>query len=352
MLLQVCDQCGRPLSEGAIARGEAVTRDGETICTQCTQRMSVGKAAGLDNYQGAVWHCEGCGIPVSALDLIEGRASRAGGALHCSRCVTKPSRPTRAMPRATPLPAARSQPARTTRAAEEFVKHAGKDRRFPALPVVLFIIVLPMFAVSLWFAVTSQHRLNLLNAERTNGNGATPQTPAPRPAPANTTPSPVPAPMPELDPEPAPVPAPQSNSLAVDVAAELVSLERELAAPVIRKLESEELGDVWEGLIEAGSRRLIAARPHVRALLGESDDETRLLACRVAALLDDKDALPELARMLEHDPSEPVRMEARKARDRLTGRSTREIRDMAEHEIEELMRDLQRELQRRRASHD
>src|SRR5690606_3822415 len=98
MLLQFCDKCGRPLSEGCLARGEAVERNGETICSHCISseqtkaavRAETARAnepeGPLGHYEKAVWSCESCGIPVTALDLIEGRASRVRGMLRCSRC--------------------------------------------------------------------------------------------------------------------------------------------------------------------------------------------------------------------------------------------------------------------------
>lgn len=314
----------------------------------------------LGEYQSAVWRCESCGIPVTALDLIEGRATRIGGVLTCSRCTARPANSSRhaspSLPRSAPLPAARSHPGKPVRkAASEFVNGATEERRRPILPIVVFVIVLPMFAIALWFAITSQHRLNQFNAERNNGAAANPapreierprQNPPANP-PANQVNNPPPA-----DVKPDPKPEPPPPSLPADVTRELVALEQELAAPVIEKLRSEELGDVWEGLIEAGSMRLIAARPTVRALLGDRDDETRLLACRVAAILDDKEALPILARMADVDPSTDVKLEARKARDRLSGRSSREVRDMTEAEIEELIKELRAELDRRRPRND
>ncbi|MCC7509119.1 MAG: hypothetical protein IT464_07065 [Planctomycetes bacterium] len=383
MLLQFCDKCGRPLSEGAIARGEAVERDGETICSNCVAKQPVrtpeaAEPGPLGEYHSAVWHCEGCGIPVTALDLIEGRASRLGGVLSCSRCTAArkdptaeterrvlpkppamPARPAESLPRVMPA-ATRPQP---TRAAEEFVAGARQDQRRPILPIVLIIIVLPMFAVSLWFAVTSQQRLNEMAAERGNqspdrgqptqrsnrvrdagppADTPTGENPGGEKPPDNRPTGPTPAPA---QPD-APIP------LAADVADDLVAIENELAAPVIAKLQSTDLGQVWDGLIEAGSRRLIATRPYVRALLGVQDDETRVIACRVCAMLDDKLALPELTRLADSDPSEAVATEARKARDRLTGQSTREVRDMTDAELEKLVKELQEELKRRKGRSD
>lgn len=387
MLLQFCDKCGRPLSEGAIARGEAVERDGETICSNCVAKQPVrapetAEPGPLGEYHSAVWHCEGCGIPVTALDLIEGRASRLGGVLSCSRCTAArkdstaeterrvlpkppaeprpvPIRPAASLPRVMPA-ATRPQP---TRAAEEFVAGARQDQRRPILPIVLIIIVLPMFAVSLWFAVTSQQRLNEMAAER--GNQAQDRgQPPPRgnrprdaepPIEDNSGDNPGGEKPPDnrpTDPPPAPARPDAPIPLAADVADDLVAIENELAAPVIAKLQSTDLGQVWDGLIEAGSRRLIATRPYVRALLGVQDDETRVIACRVCAMLDDKLALPELTRLADADPSEAVATEARKARDRLTGQSTREVRDMTDAELEKLVKDLQEELKRRKGRSD
>jgi hypothetical protein len=366
MLLQFCDQCGRPLSEGAIARGDAVERDGETICAQCLSRQPIKPrepAQGpLGDYKNAVWHCEGCGIPVNALDLIEGRATRVGGVLRCSRCTAPkaaapaqaPAQPARvSLPRVAPVSARSHPPRQTSPRAEEFLAGAAKEQRRPVLPIVLFVIVLPMFAVSLWFAVTSQQRLNEVMASQGNSQGNA--EPRRRPPPEDSAPTRNAPPANKTDDtggepiKPAPPPKDRTavQPIPEDVAKDLVGIEQDLAAPVIVKLQSATLGEVWDGLIEAGARRLIATRPHVRALLDDQHDTTRMLACRVCGMLDDKEALVRLSRMADLDPSEQVATEAGKARDRLTGQSTREIRDMTPDEIRNLMQELQDELKRR-----
>lgn len=400
MQLSFCDQCGKPLSEGSVARGEAVDRGGDLVCASCVGRQqSAARAAAapvpgvpkpLAEYAGAVWHCEGCGIPVTALDLIEGRASRAGGALHCSRCqpsahapeVMAPAsaRMPSALPAAQPLPAqppvvaaprlpaGRALPASVRRpvpaarqSAEEFVREARAEEKRPILPVLLFAIVLPMFAVSIYFAVTSQQKLNEAMAAR--GNDSRPDRRAERPQDRLTPENPAidgtvqpkqppqqPPQQPDLQPEP---PArPPAPAMTPEVARELAEIEQQLALPVILQLQSKSLADVWEGLVAAGSRRLVATRPHVRSLLREPDDNTRALACRVCAVLSDREALPMLDSMIENDPSESVKLEARKAKGRLTGSATREIKDMTSSELEEYLRALQRELERRKGKHD
>jgi hypothetical protein len=52
--------------------------------------------------------------------------------------------------------------------------------------------------------------------------------------------------------------------------------------------------------------------------------------------------------MIESDPSEAVRTEARKARDRMVGEATREVSDMSTEELEKMLRQLQEELERRK----
>lgn len=391
MQLSFCDKCGRPLSEGSVARGEAVDRSGDLVCAQCVAREQVtvkaavvppaGVPKPLVEYAHAVWNCDGCGIPVTALDLIEGRASRHAAGLMCARCLplaaapqarAEPVLPPAAVaprqpePRAEPrLPSGRRhtagarKPAPPGSAAQEFVQAARSEQRRPVLPVLLFAIVLPMFAVSVYFAVTSQQRLNEAMAAR--GNDDRPDRRQERPQDMlRPEPSPLPAtgdPAPRKDPEPAPPPVetprgPQPAAMTPEVARELAEIEQQLAAPVILQLQSNSLADVWEGLIAAGSRRLIATRPHVRALLREPDDNTRALACRVCAVLADREALPQLDTMIENDPSEAVKLEARKAKGRLTGSATREVKDMTDSELEEYLRALQRELERRRGKHD
>lgn len=373
MLLQFCDKCGKPLSEGAIARGEAIERDGETICAHCQSKETVrtpdpaAETGPLGEYHAAVWHCEGCGIPVTALDLIEGRASRVGGVLSCSRCAGAKA-PRAAAPAPERKPERKPLPSRprvqatapqSTRAAGDFVAQARAEQKRPVLPIVLFLIVLPMFAISLWFAITAQNRLSEMAAQRGNEperNRPAPEEPAPRREPPtridNTSVEKPENPQPEqptpTPPETAPAPVP----LPADVQSELLAIERDLAAPVLAKLRSSDPGEVWQGLIEAGSKRLIAARSQVRALLASRDDDIRAAACRVCAMLDDREALAELGRMAEHDPNEAVKIEARKARDRMAGISTRETRDMTDAEIEELIRELQDELKRRRGRDD
>lgn len=246
-----------------------------------------------------------------------------------------------------------------TRAVTDFVAEAKTEQRRPVLPILLFVIVLPMFAVSLWFAISAQNRLSEMAAQRGNEperSRPAPEEPAPRREPPpridNTSVEKPENPQPEqpkpTPPETAPAPVP----LPADVQADLLGIERDLAAPVLAKLRSSDPGEVWQGLIEAGSKRLIAARSQVRALLASRDDDIRAAACRVCAMLDDREALVELGRMAEHDPNEAVKIEARKARDRMAGISTRETRDMTDAEIEELIRELQDELKRRRGSND
>ncbi len=399
MLLQFCDKCGRPLSEGAIARGEAVERAGETVCATCLQREreqvrppqpASTETGPLGQYTQAVWHCESCGIPVNALDLIEGRASRAGSRVKCVRCAPQPasftppavSPPSPAVPMAGPQPARVTQPARAplpparapiasrpaaAAVAQELIAESQSAQRRPVLPILLFAIVLPMFAISLYFAISSQQKLNEAMAMRDEAGDATSgridgrtdgradrreQRPAdrveptriPPPETGNTSFTPPPV-RPEPEPQPAkPAPAP----LAAEAVQNLLEVENTLAAPVIAQLQSKDLGEVWEGLLAAGSRRLVATRPFVRALLAEPHDGTRALACRVCAMLADTEALLPLSRMIESDPSEAVRTEARKARDRMVGEATREVSDMSTEELEKMLRQLQEELERRK----
>lgn len=396
MLLQFCDKCGRPLSEGCIARGEAIERKGELVCSACVAReqssAAVQAAAQQDtgplgHYQQAVWSCESCGIPVTALDLIEGRASRVGGQLKCSRCAplaqaaptaqtALPAAPRPAPARPIPPRQAPGQPRRAPAvpkhshtAAESYVAAASTEQKRPVLPIVVFAIILPMFAVSLYFAVSSQVKLNEVMSGKVEENAPDRRNRRPqetlRPEPDSVSPRPLPGGKPTQqpqNPEPGPLPLPEPTSvpgagpeplpLPPEVVNDLVAIEQQLAAPVINQLQSGDLGEVWEGLIAAGSRRLIACRPHVRALLRDQDDQTRAMACRVAAMLEDREALPRLKSMQEQDPSEDVRTEARKATDRLVGQATREIGDLTDAELEKMLRDLQRELERRKGRSD
>jgi hypothetical protein len=389
MLLQFCDKCGRPLSEGCLARGEAVERRGELVCSNCVSVEQAKQAAraeettqdttgALGHYEQAVWSCESCGIPVTALDLIEGRASRISGLLKCARCApivgatpampaTTPARPR--APQAAPLPArsrpaisaprklAASLPRATAAPTEAYVEQAKTEQRRPIVPIIVFAIVMPMFAVSLYFAVTSQVKLNEVLSSK--GNTADEpvdrrqRRPQERLEPDADSPRLEPEPKVEEKPAPPePAKGPAKKILPTEVIDDLVGIERDLAAPVIAKLQSSDLAVVWEGLIEAGSRRLIATRPYVRGLLGDKDDQTRALACRVCGMLSDREALLKLTRMVEQDPIEAVQIEARKARDRLTGEATRDIRDLTDAEIEEMLRDLKAELERRKGRSD
>lgn len=376
MLLQFCDKCGKPLSEGCLARGEAVARNGETICAHCLQAERAAQPApaptpavtgALSHYEQQVWHCGSCGIPVTALDLIEGRASRHDGRLLCIRCsgarrsANLPAAPAAvpaALPaiaapsaRASALPARPAAVSRPATRAQEYADTAKREERRPVLPIILFAIVLPMFAVSVFFAISSQQKLSEAMALRDNTPGSGPRAERPREDLEPPT-RPQPPTLPANDTAPAantPRGTPQPvAALPGDVAAELAEVELALATPVNRQLQSKELAEVWEGLIAAGSRRLVGCRPFVRALLHEPDDSTRAMACHVAALLQDAGALPDLARMAESDPAEFVRHEARKARGRLTGEATRELQDMTTDELEAHLRALQRELERRR----
>ncbi|MCA8913323.1 MAG: HEAT repeat domain-containing protein [Planctomycetes bacterium] len=400
MLLQFCDKCGRPLSEGCIARGEAIERKGELVCSACVAKEQTAAAVQaatdeigqettgpLGHYEQAVWTCDSCGIPVTALDLIEGRAARIGELLHCARCApatkdvpTEPAaRPTPQRPQPKPRPAGRpslpraaapraavSAPRHASAAAEEFLAEAKSEQKRPILPLVMFAIILPMFAVSLYFAITSQQKLNDVMGRQANSEAA-PDARNRRPReqlqptdfgnenpPGNQPETNQPGTNQPVPPEPAPhQPEPASQTpLSPGVVDDLVAIEKELAEPSIAKLQSKNLGEVWEGLIEVGSRRLIAARPYVRALLRDHDDKTRALACRVSGMLNDKEALPAISRMVENDPDESVRIEARKARDRMSGEATRELRDLTDKELQEMLNDIRRELERRRERND
>ena len=395
MLLQFCDKCGRPLSEGCIARGEAVDRNGELICSHCvsselakaavraeTSRAKADVEGPLGHYEQAVWSCESCGIPVTALDLIEGRASRIGGLLKCSRCSPIGATPTAERPAPQPVaakpPAARpsiprrpafappkagtSTPRHSQAAAEHYVAEARTEQKRPVLPLVMFAIILPMFAVSLYFAVTSQVKLNDVMSGQTNEpqdsrkrrpqERLNPENASPDGTPTGTPPKEVPKDPPQKTPEPMQPTELAQRPIPPGVMDDLVSVENELAAPVIAKLKSHNVAEVWEGLIAAGSRRLIATRPYVRALLQDNDDQLRALSCRVAGMLSDQEALPELKRRMEQDPVDAVRTEARKAHDRLTGQATREMSDMTNEELQEMLRDIQRELERRKGLGD
>lgn len=395
MLLQFCDKCGRPLSEGCIARGEAIDRKGELICSGCVAKEQTAAAmqsatdetgqettGPLGHYEQAVWSCDNCGIPVTALDLIEGRAARIGEMLKCSRCAPEdsptaepaekakaathaPHKPApRLVPRKpafTPPKPAASAPRKSQAAAVNYVEEAKSEQKRPILPLVMFAIVLPMFAVSLYFAVTSQQKLNEVmtaqgnneperrdrrpreNLQPEDNRPETGNTSYEPPADGGEPPRELPTPPPSK-PEPKPLPR--------EVVDDLIAVEKSLAAPVIKQLQSTDHAEVWEGLIAAGSKRLIATRPYVRAILEDQDDQLRAIACRVCGLLDDKEALPRLSRMIEQDPVEAVRIEARKARDRMTGEATRELRDLTDSELEDMLRDIERELDRRKGRDD
>ena len=384
MLLQFCDKCGRPLSEGCIARGEAIDRKGELVCSACVGKEQAAVAirgAGKDSaqevtgplghYEQAVWSCDNCGIPVTALDLIEGRAARIGDMLKCSRCApiekpeAKPKVAAPAPPKPAPIPrkpalsAPRSAPRHAQAAALNYVHEAKTERKHPVLPIVMFAIVLPMFAVSLYFAVTSQQKLNEAMVAQGNEPDRRDRRPRERLQPEDNTPEsgntsftpPDDAGDPPRE-NPQPPKQPEARPLPRQVVDDLIAVEKKLAEPVINQLQSTDHAEVWEGLIAAGSKRLIATRPYVRILLEDQDDQLRAIACRVSGLLDDKEALPRLNRMAEQDPVEPVRIEARKARDRMTGKATREMREMTDTELNELLRDIQRELDRRKGSRD
>jgi hypothetical protein len=273
--------------------------------------------------------------------------------LHCSRCAAaQPARAPAAQAEVAPQAAAsRRVPLKVSRpSAERFVQEVKREERRPVLTIVLFAVVLPMFAVSVYFAISYQFKLGEALAGRNAAENA-PDKSLERPfdmlepgigseaEPASNAPVEPPKP-------------PEPLQMTPEVARELAEIEQQLANPVIMQLQSKELPDVWEGLISAGSRRYIATRPFVRRLLREPDDNTRALACRVCALLDDKESLPELDRMAESDPSEDVRIEARKAKGRLTGVATREIEDMSSEELEKYARELQKEIERRKAGND
>lgn len=378
MQLTVCDECARPLSEGAVARGDAEQIGERLICAKCLPRVKAKQpgpttsedTGALADYQQAVWHCDSCGIPVNALDLIEGRANRDGKRVTCSRCRPTTNAPVEAAPSTAaakpeaPTPAPKAavsrraplKPAKlpTTRSpadspvARELIKGSERESRFPVLPVLILAIVLPIFALSVYMAIRSQERLAEMAAARDNQPANEAYKPVEYDDPEPVTPYNPPA-NDEADPTPEDPPQPIGPRATEDFVKGLADIEVKLARPVVEKLQSAELATVWEGLIQAGSRRLIATRPHVRRLLADQDEQTRVLACRVCALLQDQEAVGDLRRMASEDPSEMVRTEAHKARTMLSGKASRELSDMTLGELEEHLRDLQREIERRKS---
>lgn len=363
MQLHFCDSCGRPLSEGALARGEAVERDGETICKSCELKAKAAKPAPaaasgpLAAYAGKIWKCKSCGIPINALDLLEGRAARLGDEVECVRCrATVPAASpaavvTPALPsaRLSKRAAAAMTAPRTASRSAEFVAQARKDERRPILPIVLIAIVLPMFALSLWYAISAQAKLN--EATSKSQNAPEPEARKPRPREMLEPESPAaqkpPANEPSREPTTPPAPA-KEEGISEAALRDLAAIEDQIARSTITKLESRDLAVVWEGLVEAGSRRLIAARPWVRALLKDSDARTRAFACSVCAILSDVAALTAIEAMAQSDKSQEVRDSAHRARARLIGKATRDLSDMRPDELEALRRQVEQEIARQR----
>lgn len=360
MQLLFCDSCGRPLSEGALARGEAIERNGDTICQACEAKKKASKPAPaavsgpLAHYAEAVWKCKSCGIPITALDLIEGRAARIGDETECVRCrgsassgappVAAAVAPSVRMPkRSAALPAA-PKPASHSAA---YVAQAQREERRPVLPIVLIAIVLPMFALSLWYAISTQAKLN---EATTRGNSEVAKDPPkarlrevldpPPEKPAN-----VPA---ETGETAKPPEAPKEEGLPANALKELAAIEDQISRETITKLESRDLAVVWEGLIEAGSRRLIATRPWVRALLKDSDARTRAFACSVSAMLSDTAIISVIEDMAQNDKSQDVRDAAHRARARLIGKATRDLSDMRPEELEALRKQIEEEIKRQK----
>lgn len=359
MQLHFCDSCGRPLSEGALARGEAVERDGETICTACQLKSKAAKPAPaatsgpLAEYAEKIWKCKGCGIPITALDLIEGRAARLGDEVECVRCrATAPAAAAVAAAPASPPPSARqpkraaAMSARPSRSAE-FVAQAQKEERRPILPIVLMVIVLPMFALSLWYAISAQAKLNEATSRSQNTPEPEPRKPRPREVLEPENPSAQKPPANEPSREPTAPPA-KEEGISEAALRDLAAIEDQIARGTIVKLESRDLAVVWEGLVEAGSRRLIAARPWVRALLKDSDARTRAFACSVCAMLSDVAALTMIEEMAQSDKSQEVRDSAHRARARLIGKATRDLSDMRPDELEALRRQVEQEIARQK----
>ncbi len=359
MQLHFCDSCGRPLSEGALARGEAIERDGETICRACELKAKAAKPAPaaksgpLAEYAEKVWKCKSCGIPITALDLIEGRAARLGDDVECVRC--KGAAPVVTHAAAAPAPSVRAPrksvalPAAPKAALHSaaYMAQAQKEERRPILPIILIAIVLPMFALSLWYAISAQAKLNETTARTQN---------APEPQPRKQQPREKLEPEVEDSgkavnkPQPAKPDDPPKEDLLPEAAIkDLAAVEEQIARETINKLESRDLAVVWEGLIEAGSRRLIATRPWVRALLKDSDARTRAFACTVCAMLSDTAVLSYIEDMAQNDKSQEVRDSAHRARARLVGKATRDLSDMRPEELESLRKQIEEEITRQKS---
>ncbi|MHC4840567.1 MAG: HEAT repeat domain-containing protein [Planctomycetota bacterium] len=355
---------------------------GALTCTTCHQTPEIKRpeepaerppaASVLARYDNAEWSCDSCGIPVNALDLIEGRASKTGGRMVCSRCAgsvgarqeaisDEKAPPKRSLPTPAALTGsgrAMAMPRKSVSNEASFTAKAEAESKRPMLPIVLFAIILPMFAVSLYFAVMSQQKLNEMQLENASAEKADDSTERRRPAPEPLIPDNRGSIQPDNKEEPDPQPevpratSAKDNPINASAVKDLAEIEQDMARPVNALLESDDLADVWEGLVQAGSQRLIACRPWVRRLLSDQDDKTRALSAHVCGLLEDDDALPILDTMVDKDPSGQVRMQARKARSRLTGQATRELSDFSTEELENLLQELKEELSRRKPSDD
>ena len=313
-----CDSCSKPLGEGAVGRGEATRRGKLVICKSCDESVGTPEKTESTSETSLTLQCSSCGCAISNIDLLEGRGFRLPTGTLCLKCLPgESSKKSSARLPAAPRKQAKSLPRRSSVSSSRLpqIDAETSQKRSPlATPAwLVMLVVLPAFGISLYTAITSQSERNELIeernriAERLQSELDKDNSPAPRsnePLDQYEPPTEVKKPEPETQPE---------TGLPEDLRQAIISYEIELARPLIKQLESEDITDRLDALGRIITQRAIGATKAVRTMTRSQHQAERQLAARALGVLEDRESITTLDDMARGDDSADVRAAARHA---------------------------------------
>ncbi len=376
MELLRCDSCGRPLSEGALRRGDAERRGVLLACRTCLAVEAGGQRLPVDENSPNAraweqWYAsQGAQTDTEPTRVIEPEFPRKPAGASHNGSASKPPVPVLPKPRSNrdrkitaKLPAARPREAASPVAAAAQVRSP-----FMLAAMILLAVVLPAFAVSLWIAISGQgeqqrlrgelelakartldergefhRRINMLEGRLTEIERAARQQPASQPQHAQP---PAPAPSNQPAPPPTAPPPEPTASRSVLPTEPLSDAEREQ----LDGHEQELAKQLTMGLVEATSpaarmlilgdvmtHRAIAAASSVRVFLKSAHSGERAMAAIVLGMLGDREALEQLRAIAGADEVREVRGAATEAINRISGRAPPDgLRSISDQSLQEL----------------
>ncbi len=356
-----CDLCKKPLSEGALARGEAKILNQQLICSSCLKHdPTLREQAQNPSAQVSSVHLESekpqldiskphrflleTGEAFEArlelqkdgsfrLASVETHISSGSGLDHKNRA-SRASQGIK-LPQKHKSSAHLNFPKRSNRwvggesqpkpsGLEQAKVHTQKASSFWRSPyllaaALLTLFILPAFSISLYVAIHSQKERNQLQVElETYRQNKKPsedkQNRQTQNNHGNTN-------TPEQNFELKNLHEPEQGSLRLSQQAQesLVAYEAELALPVIKKLSSEDYTQRLRGLKDAIRLRAVSAAGYIRFLTTSKDLAERLLAVRALGKLHDQQALTLLENLSQDDPVPEVRLAAQQSLQTIQG---------------------------------